>query len=335
MKVFGIIAVIAVLVSTACVNQPAMQQTSLQARKSIAHHTNYDASPVYSSGIGDLVLRKQVFDSELVITGEQRFAGSISSIRFRGKEYIDVADNGRQLQSAVSYDDLGECDNPTEAGTREDRGRKTSSVLKSGSVRGSTLTTVTQMAYWAPPNTRYSKPKATRTQGKDYCGARPDALYTRNKTVLSRELLTKQVTIGVAGMPNVIDYKVQFQVPEAHKSAAFEAFSAHLPREFSRVDLVDLTRGRLMPAVEGVPRDKPVIISTPNGQHALGVYSPMLPKPGYTYGWFLLPEVSKWNVTFRERDVRPGNYNYEAMVVIGTRDEVFDAIVALPGRLGR
>ncbi|MDO9104497.1 MAG: hypothetical protein Q7U57_06000 [Methylovulum sp.] len=285
-------------------------------------------------GPGVWVLSQKVFDSVLEITASRLFAGAVSSIRFRGKEFIDAADNGREFQSASFFDGMGACYNPTEAGAQNDKGKTTSSLLLDISVNDHIMETTTQMAFWTPPKTRYRKPKANKTHGKDYCGARPDLLYSQNETVLSKHILHKQITVGVAGLANVIDYRVQYDVPEAHQEATFEALSAHLPNDFSRVDVVD-PNGRLLPAPGEGEQALPVILSTPDGRYAMGVYSPMLPKARSGYGRFIYPSTSKWSCVFREQAIKPGRYSYRCLAVIGTREEVRQAMVELPGRLGK
>lgn len=292
---------------------------------------NQPSPPVLSphANTGDITLSQKVFDTDLVITAGKNFAGAISSIRFRGKEFIDAADNGREFQSAVSFDDMGECFNPTEAGSRDDKGQKSSSVLKEASTHDNVLETTTQMAFWFPPNSPYSKPKATKQQGKDYCGTRPDLLSSQNNTVLSQHILHKRVSIGRAGLPNVIDYQVQFHVPEAHQNATFVALSAHLPNAFNRFDFVDLSSGQLILSTGSGPQSLPVIASTADGNYALGIYSPMMPHQNYSYGRFMFPSISKLNCVFRERSIHLGNYDYHCMAVIGNREEVRQTIFAL------
>src|SRR5918992_2143889 len=58
--------------------------------------------------------------SDIVITATGRVAGAIHSLRWRGKEFVNSYDHGRQIQSASSFDGLGECYNPTEAGSEAD-----------------------------------------------------------------------------------------------------------------------------------------------------------------------------------------------------------------------
>jgi hypothetical protein len=82
---------------------------------------------------GDMEIRSFDRDNEIVLRTSARYAGAVASLTFRGVEYIDIKDHGRQMQSASSVDSLGECYNPTEAGNRADRGRSTSRLLNATS----------------------------------------------------------------------------------------------------------------------------------------------------------------------------------------------------------
>ena len=70
---------------------------------------------------GNAVIRAPAGRSEIAITTTSRVAGAIHSLTWDGKEFIDSADHGRQLQSASNFDVAGdftpETFNPTEAGS--------------------------------------------------------------------------------------------------------------------------------------------------------------------------------------------------------------------------
>jgi hypothetical protein len=68
----------------------------------------------------------QVKGHTLTIASSPAFAGAISSLTWKDKEFIDRRDHGRELQSAASFDGLGECFNPTEAGSAADGADSTS-----------------------------------------------------------------------------------------------------------------------------------------------------------------------------------------------------------------
>src|SRR4051812_49676889 len=95
---------------------------------------------------GDAVIRGRAGPSEIVITTTSRLAGAIHSLTWGGKEFIDSADHGRQLQSASNLDCgerfIPEVFNPTEAGSRADgAGPLSSSRLLRLRAKGNELST--------------------------------------------------------------------------------------------------------------------------------------------------------------------------------------------------
>ncbi len=281
---------------------------------------------------GDAVLRAPYADSEIVITTTSRLAGAIHSVTWRGREFIDSHDHGRQLQSAASFD-VGrfpdfwaECFNPTEAGSRADGAGPTSrSRLLRLEVGERELRTTTQMAFWLAP------------------GERSEGRLALNQEVLSGHRLSKRVRLGVEGWPNVFDYEVTFSVPEgeAHTYGQFEALTGYMPPEFRQFSRLDPTTETWAALDDGPGEQRfPVIFSTDGGTHAMGVYAPGQPSPGYEeagYGRFRFPRerVVKWNCVFRER--RPaglpaGDYRYQVYVAIGTLEGVRETLLALARR---
>ena len=53
---------------------------------------------------GDTTIRGPALGSEIVVTTTSRLAGAIHSLQWKGKEFIDSHDHGRQLQSASNLD---------------------------------------------------------------------------------------------------------------------------------------------------------------------------------------------------------------------------------------
>ena len=144
---------------------------------------------------GDAEIRAPFGGSEIVVTTTARLAGAIHSVTWQGKEFIDSADHGRQLQSASSFDNSAtappETFNPTEAGSRRDgAGPRSTSRLLEISARGNEVRTRAQVAVWLAP------------------GERSAGVLARNTAALSGHLLAKQVRIGIPGLPNVLDYEM-------------------------------------------------------------------------------------------------------------------------------
>ncbi len=276
---------------------------------------------------GDAVIRANAGNAEIVITMTARCAGAIHSLTWGGREFIDSHDHGRQLQSAANFDFgspiLNETFNPTEAGSRTDGlGNKTSSRLLSLHAEKNALESVTQMAFWLVP------------------GERSGGQLAKNTTVLSDHLLTKRVRIGFKDLENVISYEVVFKVPagERHTHAVFEALTGYMPPEFGRFLQFNPQTGALEPLSDG-PGEiaRPVVLATPDGAHAMGIFSPPQNAPhttGPTFGRFRFAaeKVVKWNCVFRVRDESggaPGDHAFRMFVIVGDLVTVADSLRAL------
>jgi len=269
---------------------------------------------------GNAQIRARAGDSEIVITTARRLAGAIHSLTWRGQEFINSTDHGRQLQSASSFDNTptagAETFNPTEAGSRDDgAGTNTTSRLREIVAEKNHLRTKTQMAFWLAP------------------GERSEGQLARNTNTLSAHMLTKDVRIGVGRWPQALDYRVTFSVPatEHHVSAQFEALTGYMPEKFNTFYEFNPQTGRLQPLSYGPGEIKnPVVLATPDGKFAMGIFSPPQKLPdthGPNYGrWnFADAKVVKWNCVYRvrnEQGIHSGDYSYRMLVPVGTLAEV-------------
>jgi len=275
---------------------------------------------------GDAEISGTIGGKPLVIRTTSRLAGAIDSVKWDGVEFIDSHDHGRQLQSALNADVDGvfhvECYNPTEAGSVVDAlGPKSTSRLEFLSTKDGLLTTRTQMAYWLAP------------------GMKSGGHLAQNTTLLSGHILNKQVRIGRPGMDHVLDYKVTFTVPvdRPHKFLQFEALTGYMPWSFSEELRFDAKTSTLvpLPRQDGEQRD-PVVLSTPSGSHAMGVFTPERPRagqPAVGFGRFKFEheKVVKWNCVFRLRQDKPipPHHSFQLYVVIGTREDCRRTLAAL------
>ena len=285
------------------------------------------ASSIKGAVAGDAKIRAKAGSSEIVITTTSRLAGAIHSLTWNGREFIDSADHGRQLQSAANFNAgspiTGETYNPTEAGSRFDgAGSKSTSVLRVLQAKGNMLRTVSQMAFWLRPS--------------DKSGVNP----AKNTTTLSNHLLKKTVTIGAHGLPHAIGYHVTFTIPpgEHHRHAVFESVTGYMPSAFSIFLTFDPKTQKLTPLTDGPGEQQyPVILSTPGKKHAMGVWSPAQPAKGFEhvgYGRFRFKsqEVVKWNCVFRvnhPKALPSGEYPYQCYVLVGSLENVTDTMTRL------
>lgn len=264
---------------------------------------------------GDVVIRAPAGDSEIVITTTSRLAGAVHSLTWGGREFIDSVDHGRQLQSACSFGDrrafVAETFNPTEAGSRSDgAGGTSTSRLLHRTHTSTSLQTTTQMAFWLQPG--------QRSAGQLAC----------NTTALSNHLITKQIRLGAHTDPHVIAYDATFTVPvgEQYPFAQFEALTGYMPADFSQFWAYDTAQGALVSLDDGPGEQaRPVVLATQSGTHAMGIFSPDQPAPGYEHAGygrfrFAAQRVVKWNCVFRvQRDagILPGPYHYRCLVLVG------------------
>ena len=263
---------------------------------------------------GDFTLEVNILDSLAVLKTEARFAGAVSSLVFRGQEYINSDDNGRELQSSIFLDEFGACYNPTEAGGAYDKGLRSSSKLLYAATEGNTIKTGVDMAYWLAPQQKFSKGQ---------CGTHTGIYTAQNNTILSGYLLHKKVTVGMPGFPNVIDYSVAFDVPQKHTTAMFEVVTGYMPKNFDQFyrynqlnnafNSVDMSSGQ---------SKYPVVAATGDKKHAMAVYSQGLPQGNLGYAYIKHKNTNKWNCTYRAKNIDKGRYYFHAYIVFGTLEEV-------------
>lgn len=251
---------------------------------------------IHCISLAGAVLTSQ--DGEVTIRTCDYDAGAICSLTYKGKQFLDNYDHGRQMQSAVSFDGRGEVENPTEAGSRADgkNPRWSSSALVVADVTEGVLTTQSIMAYWEP-------------------------LYGRS---LSGVGFSKRVE---SIRPRVLKYEVTYQLPlyEVHKEATFESLTAYMPgefRDFYAINLKDVKAGVVRLGDGPGEQSLPIIFSTTDQAYAMGVWSPGLQQPewsGAGYGrWRFGPEgVVKWNAVYRVSNPK-GSYTFTSYVFVGT-----------------
>lgn len=217
-----------------------------------------------------------------VTVDNERFAGAVSSLTWNGKEFINIHDHGRQLQSAIQIDGYGECNNPTEAGSMMDdqKNTTTSRILSAVKSTESKITTKSQMAFWA-----YKKLTGACLKGMD----------ERVTSPLSNHTIEKTINIGEFNDPSIIGYTVKFKHGEGTVKdfVVYEFLTGYLNSEFNRFYYIDkanqtvkeYTSSDLYPLVGqgfpngsfiGKPSNKkeyePVIMSDPTQNYAMGVY---------------------------------------------------------------
>lgn len=214
------------------------------------------------------------------------FAGTVSSIMFNGKQYVNAHDHGRLFQTALQVDGYGECHNPTEAGCFDDYGKNTStSVLLGHSNQGTVLSTETNAASWGlAPN------------GLNFCPIGADArLQGKQPTgTIIRKTVILNPNIKNAVRKNVVEWRVQVECPVATQRLGIEILTGYLPATFTRAFTIKPNNKQMSEIVDWVPvaaggdgyddnaTKQPrnpsildyVVWSTQGGEHAMAVVRP-------------------------------------------------------------
>lgn len=308
--------------------------------------------------LADLKISKMAGPWRIEITSCNHDAGAICSLKWRGKEFIDDWDRGRQLQTAANFlqtdvnsSKQAEKYNPTEAGSVIDGPYKgdipfkgiypspnslfssskmlaqQSSKSSSGLTDNNVLKTVVQPAFWVP----VEDPNGEVTyQSKRY-------------KVLSNHIIRKEVTIGAYGLPHVIRYLTEYIVSaeeRPHDHGVFEAITGYMPKEFSKFYTFDMSSERLrsIPSSINKEQELPLIFSTPDGRWAMGVFSPLLPQiPNLGYGAFKNSSTVKWNIVYRFNNPNKDRYGrllkktygFESFIVVGSLNNVKTSLIQL------
>ncbi len=276
--------------------------------------------------LGDASISAEASGRLLRISTSQSMAGAIYSVTWGGKEFIDSSDHGRELQSASSFNNWGECYNPTEAGSAADgSGQTSTSRVLSLTASGNSLRSRTQMAFWFVPGQHTTQ---------NSCGSAPGGV-AQNTTALSNHILEKKVTIGFGGISNIIEDIVTYIVPQSYNSAGFEALTGYMPRDFNTFWTYNPKTKNLTQVSPSAVQDNntriPVIISTSDRQYAMGIYSP---DSDARYNLWNFYSVTKWNVAFFPAPVSAGNYTYRNYIPVGTLSDVTSALDKLYANFG-
>ncbi len=266
---------------------------------------------------------------ELDITISSRFGGAVESLTWRGKEFINIYDHGRQISYAWAMNDFGECYNPTEPGTARDGLGPTSSsqLLEVCQPAENILTTRTQPAYWLAPGE------------SGFCDR--GATTAINDEILSDQYLDKTIQIGYQGIDNVIEFNATITLPQDFQVVQLEIPTGYLTYEFTQYWNLNPETGELMEAQPQELQEPwsflnvsnlPPILSTPDGQYAMGAYTAE-PIAYYTILAYTVPNpadrTNKWNMVMREEDVPAGQLSYQSFAIVGTLEDVQAAMIEL------
>ncbi|MEY2482607.1 MAG: hypothetical protein QOK24_1135 [Verrucomicrobiota bacterium] len=227
-----------------------------------------------AQGNGNATISAPALGSTLSVGTSSQYGGGISSIRWANKEFINNWDHGRQMAPNFQFFNRYQCYNPYETGSWFDgKLTTTTSKLLSLTAAGNRLESTTQMAWYL------------RERGSlnplDFCGEPafwlPCPAYDGNP--LSKYQVHKTVTVGFAGIPNVIEYLMEVWIPEPVLKGLNNP-TAVLPYEFNAVRSYDVVSKdyRNIRELSGED-DRIKVVSTVDGNYAMGWYAPELLQP--------------------------------------------------------
>ncbi|HEV2803329.1 MAG TPA: hypothetical protein VGW57_00225 [Chthoniobacterales bacterium] len=303
-------------------------------------------NPLYNAGaftFPDGITTNVLGDPMRIRTGPT-MGGGITSIFWRGKEFVNSDDHGRNFQMAGQFNGVYECYNPTEGGSLSDGGpanMSTSEVFKYTILSSNDFYTGSYPAFWLRPGEGQFAP----VYGN--CGQPGRAAL--NTTWRSNYLFYKEIIVGNFGLENVIKVDSSVYIPEAVSSASIESFVGYMNRaDFPQVLTFDVTTGTAHtvddPGVYPYGQtfiNRPLILASADGCHALGIYNQQLNEAhnpyngGFLVGhyrWNQYPDygVNDWSAVF---DFGPTNYPYNYYftdyLIIGTKQNVIDTMNTL------
>ncbi|WAS88750.1 MULTISPECIES: hypothetical protein [unclassified Corallococcus] len=257
--------------------------------------------------------------------------GAVTSLFYGGKEYINNKDHGRQMQVAYSLDGYDEALMPTEAGSNRNGSKpiSTTQVIGYGAEPGRMSSTV-HPAYWLEPG--------------EEAGPYNSVTHAVNETLVSADTLTKDITVGVGGHDNVIQYDSHIHLAAPHDKAYVEAPTAYLNGEFEKHYRFDPATGetreydRIHSEPPKPPEERkgfpdeggnvPLIVATNEGDRAMAIWSPDEERPDLQYRLHQFDlddptdDCTKLGVTFGMTGGVPEDIKTRSYVIVGTVEEV-------------
>jgi hypothetical protein len=259
-----------------------------------------------------IAMSTKIGEDTLTMRSEAKFAGAISSLTFRGQEYVNSDDHGRLMQGAIAYNLRYECLNPTQAGGSRDRNnlgqRSSSKRLLSYVTLENDVFVTTRMAYWLRPGMTCQIPGVGRSP-------------VDNRQRLSGDIYAISHRFGLNGHRNLAAMDITYTIEKAYDYAVVEALTIYTPPAFDTFHSIDPVTGALTlePTLTSDETPAPIILSTTDGAHAIAFIS--LQK-GATYARFRFPDTNKISLVYRDADGITGENRYSAAWAIGTREEV-------------
>lgn len=291
-----------------------------------------------------------VRNSPLRIRTLPGLGGSIGSLAWNNKEFVNHSDHGREFQIAAKLNGVGECYNPTEAGAQGDVAgdspTSSSQVFTYSITTSNHFYTGSYPAYWMRPWEYVQRDSSGRPNYWCTYPSFPEGEPARNTEVVSNHQFYKSVTVGFPTLDNVIKVETEIYIPYATDSLQVESFSgsmdyASFPKNYTYTYDAQHNQGVATP--KGV-QDwvyHPIILASEDGNYALGVYNRQLNEennpagsghPVGHYGMGPTPEagINSWGAVFDFGASSTGTTRlFTNYLVVGTLQDVLDSMTQL------
>lgn len=268
----------------------------------------------------------------ITIGMSSRVGGSIDSLYFHGKEFINSWDHGRQLQFAWQLDNQHECNNPTEAGSSADGlHNSTHSRWIAHSETTTTATTTSYPAFWLGLADRPDCESANQLAGNKL----------EKFVQVGGPYTIRGISVPKYDADHLVEISGLITIPAATPHFVLESASTHVGAEFSQFYSWEPTTCGLTALPDGVEKEQgtPIIAAVPGGEWAIGQWSADVPSSGYrNYGYgfrhIVVPgneaaSESKINVVYRMDNVPAGKYATQTYVAVGSLEQVRSALCAV------
>ena len=256
--------------------------------------------------------------------------GAVSELIWNDKQFINNYDYGRQIQTAFNFTNVGEQDNPTEAGSKYGCPGVVKPEYAQGSPiyyvtsNGSTLMTKSRPLQWNPGN---------------FTGGGRDNPVMWNGTIEKEVILNR---FSGEYDAHVIEWTTTIDIPHDSDEFDWELVTAYTNDEFSSQYVYDAENDvrRTADVPNGRCTDQPfitnsggVINATSDGNYALGAYRTKSNnlnhfalcryqngRGGGKYG----ADTTKWSVLERDNEdgISKGEYEASAFLIVGTLADV-------------
>ncbi len=148
-------------------------------------------------------------------------------------------------------------------------------------------------------------------------------------------ILHKRVALGLPGLGNAVEVQARFVLPGPAAAARFEPLTLAVPAEFSEAWRFDPATGALSRRAAAPGEEPaPVVLATPEGSHALAVWSPDppaqepdAPRPRFTVRPG--PGATRLGCAVRIAEAAAGNHDFACYALVGTLADVRSALRTL------